>query len=355
MKIATILGARPQFVKASIVSDELSSHNSADEFLIHTGQHYDSSMSDIFFSQLSIKKPKYNLNISGTSHGDMTGRMIIATEEVLIKEKPDLVLVYGDTNSTLAAAIAASKLMIPIAHVEAGLRSWNMRMPEEINRILTDKISDLLFTPCVSAGENLLKEGVTKDKIFKSGDVMLDVLQKTILSSAEKNIFNYDLNPNSYALLTIHRQENTDDNKSWNKILEFISNLSDALTVLWPVHPRVSSKIPKFILDNNKIKLIEPLGYIEMLHATKNSKFVITDSGGLQKEAFFLQTPCITIRSETEWNELIDSGWNKLLPPDLITKDSVESVINFNPSGITPEIYGNGNAAKIIASEIIKY
>ena len=354
MKIATVIGARPQFIKASIVSSELKNHSGIDEFLIHTGQHYDKSMSDIFFSQLSIKKPKYNLDISGTTHGNMTGRMIVAIEETLFEEKPDLVLVYGDTNSTLAAAIAACKIMIPIAHVEAGLRSWNMKMPEEINRILTDKVSDLLFTPCISADKNLIKEGISENKIFRSGDVMLDVLQKTMLVSKKRYIDNYDIYQNPFALFTIHRQENTDKN-NWDKIMQLIQNLSAELTILWPAHPRVSSKIPTYIKDNSQIRIVEPLGYIEMLHATKNSKFVITDSGGLQKEAFFLETPCITIRSETEWNELIDAGWNKLLPPDSINKDSVESLINFSPNGTTPEIYGNGQAAKVITNTIINF
>ena len=262
MKIATIIGARPQFVKASIVSHTLRKHSKAEEFLIHTGQHYDVSMSDIFFSQLSMKDPRYNLNISGSTHGDMTGRMIISIEQVLLKEKPDVVLVYGDTNSTLSAAIAASKLMIPIAHVEAGLRSFNMSMPEEINRILTDRVSELLFTPCESADQNLLMEGVPKNKIIRSGDVMLDVLLKVTSASDNKEIAPLLSESKSYVLATVHRQENTDNIESWKKIIGFINDISQQSKVIWPVHPRVSSKIPRSIRGNRNIELVEPLGYL---------------------------------------------------------------------------------------------
>lgn len=354
MKIATVIGARPQFVKASIISDTLSNYSEAEEFLIHTGQHYDVSMSDIFFSQLSIKSPKYNLNVSGSTHGDMTGRMIMSIEKVLIKEKPDVVLVYGDTNSTLAAAIAASKLMIPIAHVEAGLRSFNMSMPEEINRIITDRVSELLFTPSESADKNLLLEGISKNKIVRSGDVMLDVLLKMTSASDDKKIAPHRFDSKSYVLATVHRQENTDNIENWTKIIDFINDISQQVNVIWPVHPRVSSKIPRALRDNKNIELVEPLGYMEMLHAVKNSKLVITDSGGLQKEAFFLGIPCITLRTETEWNELLEIGWNKLLPPKDIKIDSVQSVLEFQPTGALPAVYGDGHASKIIVEKILK-
>jgi UDP-GlcNAc3NAcA epimerase len=353
MKIATIIGARPQFVKASIVSHTLRKYSQAEEFLVHTGQHYDVSMSDIFFSQLSMKDPRYNLNISGSTHGDMTGRMIISIEQVLLKEKPDVVLVYGDTNSTLAAAIAASKLMIPIAHVEAGLRSFNMSMPEEINRILTDRVSDLLFTPSESADQNLLMEGVPKNKIIRSGDVMLDVLLKVTSESDNKEIVPLLSESKSYVLATVHRQENTDNIESWNKIIGFINDISQQSKVIWPVHPRVSSKIPRSMMGNKNIELVEPLGYLEMLHAVMNSKFVITDSGGLQKEAFFLGIPCITLRTETEWSELLEIGWNKLLPPKDINAESVQSAFEFQPSSAVPAVYGDGHASEVIVKKLL--
>lgn len=354
MKIATIVGARPQFIKVSPVSKEIKNHSGLDEFLIHTGQHYDKSMSEIFFSQLSIEPPKYNLNISGTTHGDMTGRMIAAIESVLIEEKPDLVLVYGDTNSTLAASISASKLMIPIAHVEAGLRSLNMRMPEEINRILTDRVSEILFTPSRSADDNLLKEGISKHKIVRSGDVMLDALLQYLPLFRSKKGGETGLNLKSYALVTIHRQENSNNPENWNEIVKLLNAVSEIIPLVWPVHPRVAQMVPDSINDNSNIKLIDPLGYFEMINTVRNAKFVITDSGGLQKEAFFMEVPCITLRDETEWTELVDIGWNLLLPPSQLHSGSARLIVDFSPSNdFVPEVYGDGNASKIIVDKII--
>lgn len=302
MKIATIIGARPQFVKAAAVSRVIKNTESVEEIIIHTGQHYDVNMSDVFFEEMDIPKPDYNLNINGMGHGAMTGQMLEKIEEVLLSEKPDWVLVYGDTNSTLAGALAAKKLHIKVAHVEAGLRSFNMNMPEEINRILTDRISDVLFCPTSTAVDNLKKEGYENidTKIINVGDVMLDVA----LFYKERATKPKDSLPEQFVLCTVHRAENTDDVDRLKSIFESLEIISKTTPVVLPLHPRTKSKLISidYDFDNSKIKFINPVGYFEMIWLLQNCSFVMTDSGGLQKEAFFFKKQCITLRDETEWS-----------------------------------------------------
>lgn len=311
MKILTILGARPQFIKAGSVSREILKYKEIKEVIVHTGQHYDSNMSDIFFEQMQIPKPNYFLGIGGKSHGAMTGQMIEKIEEVAIKEKPDLILVYGDTNSTLAGAIVASKLHIKLAHIEAGLRSFNMNMPEEINRILTDRVSNFLFCPTDIAVENLKNEGFDKFdcKIVKSGDVMLDgaMFYRALAQKPHINIAS-----NSFVLCTIHRAENTDNEDRLREIFKALSEIASETQVILPIHPRTKKIIESLNIDISNITLIEPVGYLEMVWLIDNCLLVMTDSGGLQKEAFFFSKPCITLRDETEWVELTQNRFNIL-------------------------------------------
>ena len=319
-KLVTILGARPQFVKAAVLSRIILEHNEIDEVIIHTGQHYDVNMSDVFFAEMEIPKPKYNLAINGLGHGAMTGQMLEKIEQILIDEKPDGVVIYGDTNSTLAGALAAKKLGIKLIHVEAGLRSFNMTMPEEINRILTDRISDLLLCPTDTAINNLQKEGFNNftNKIVKSGDIMKDAVTYYSKESVEKaKVYQHlELKQNNFVLATIHRQENTNDLASLKSIFEGLSKISKEQVVVMPLHPRT-----KNILENNNldysIKFIEPIGYFDMLELLKNCSMVITDSGGLQKEAFFNKKPVIIARTETEWVELVDNGFGTIVGADL--------------------------------------
>jgi len=356
MKIITIIGARPQFIKAAIVSKAIDAHTGIKEVIIHTGQHFDYNMSDVFFSELEIHPPKYNLNIHGGSHGMMTGRMLEKIENVFAEEKPDLALVYGDTNSTLAGALAARKNNIPVAHVEAGLRSYNMKMPEEINRILTDRISDFLFCPTTQAILNLNKEGFSNFdcKIVKSGDVMLDAaLYYSKKSQTSHNIID-ELKISNYVLCTIHRAENTDSIEKLNNIISALYQISSEHQIILPLHPRTK----KIIKDNNiktdKIKIIEPVGYFEMIQLTKNSELVMTDSGGVQKEAFFFKKNCVTLRDETEWTELVDHGFN------IVVGSGTDAIVNgykkmiSQKSDFNVDLYGNGNACEIIVNTLIK-
>jgi UDP-GlcNAc3NAcA epimerase len=315
-KILTILGARPQFVKAAVLSRIIQKNNLLDEIIVHTGQHYDANMSEVFFDEMEIPKPKYFLNINGLHHGAMTGQMLEKIEEIIVLEKPDVVIVYGDTNSTLAGALAAKKLGVKLVHVEAGLRSFNMAMPEEINRILTDRISDLLLCPTDTAIENLKKEGFEHfdNQIVKTGDIMLDAVQYYSKTSQEKATIYKSLNleKGKFVLATIHRQENTDDLNNLKAIFEGLDEINKEQTVILPLHPRT-----KKILENNdlqyKIKIIDPVGYFDMLELLKNCSIVVTDSGGLQKEAFFNQKPVIIARTETEWVELVENGFAKIV------------------------------------------
>lgn len=318
-KMVTILGARPQFVKAAVLSRIIAKYKVIEEVIIHTGQHYDANMSDIFFEEMEIPKPKYNLAINGMSHGAMTGQMLMEIEAVLMKEKPDLVLVYGDTNSTLAGALAAKKLNIKVVHVEAGLRSFNMKMPEEINRILTDRISDLLLCPTNAAIENLQQEGFENlpVKVVKCGDIMKDAVEFYGKISEEKSsiISNLNLIPNEFVLATIHRQENTDNLLNLKEIFKGLELISKEKQVVLPLHPRTKAILKQHNLTYS-IKIIDPVGYFDMLELLKKCNLVITDSGGLQKEAFFNKKHCIIAREETEWVELVANGFAEIVGSD---------------------------------------
>jgi UDP-GlcNAc3NAcA epimerase len=355
-KIVTILGARPQFIKAAVLSRIISKHNEIEEVIVHTGQHYDANMSAIFFDEMEIPKPKYNLAIKGLSHGAMTGQMLQKVEEVLMIEKPELVVVYGDTNSTLAGALAAKKLNARVVHIEAGLRSYNMKMPEEINRILTDRISDLLLCPTNTAIKNLELEGFENivAKIVKSGDIMKDAVEFYSSVSSEKStiISNLNLEENNFVLATIHRQENTDSIEKLHSIFLGLEAISKEKEVVMPLHPRT-----KAVLDKNKfnynIKFIDPVGYFDMLALLKSCNLVVTDSGGLQKEAFFNKKHSIIAREETEWVELVEHGFATVVGSD--SKKLIEAYKNFQNSKVNFEIdlFGISVGEKIY-SEIMK-
>lgn len=357
MKICTVLGARPQFIKAATVSKELAKHESLEEIVIHTGQHYDKNMSDIFFDELGITKPDYHLNIGSGPHGKQTGKMLAETEDVLVQEKPDLVIVYGDTNSTLAGALAASKLHIPIAHVEAGLRSFNKSMPEEINRILTDHVSEELFCPTNTAVQNLLNEGFNEKKITLTGDVMYDASQHFGKIAEDKShiLERQALTSNYYLLTTFHRAENTGCDKKLKNIFDALELASKEIEIVLPLHPRTKNALDKLgISPAGSIKIIPPVGYLDMVKLEKHAALILTDSGGVQKEAFFHKKPCITIREETEWTELVESGWNTLVNP-LSSKeilDLIFSKIGTQGKNISP--YGEGNASVNIAKSLLK-
>ena len=356
MKIVTILGARPQFIKAATVSRALKKEN-INEIIVHTGQHFDANMSQIFFDEMEIPQPNYNLEVSGLNHGAMTGRMLEKIEEVLLKEKPDYVLVYGDTNSTLAGALAASKLHIKVAHVEAGLRSFEMKMPEEINRILTDRISSILFCPTETAVKNLEAEGFRNFNciIEQPGDVMYDAVlhYKEKIEAKATIIKSAGLQKNSFVLATLHRAENTNDEKRLREICRAISEINAQTKVVLPLHPRT-----KAFIDSLQIKLeatvIPPVGYFDMLALLDNCKMVMTDSGGLQKEAYFFSKFCITLRDQTEWIELVETGTNQLVGANF---DKILSAYhNFSTAIFAPQrlLYGNGAAAEQIAQALIK-
>ncbi|WP_291516647.1 UDP-N-acetylglucosamine 2-epimerase (non-hydrolyzing) [Acidovorax sp.] len=359
-KIVTVIGARPQFIKASAVSRALQSSGRLSEVLIHTGQHFDSNMSDVFFSELSMPKPRYNLGVHGGRHGAMTGQMLEAIEKIVVDEQPDALLVYGDTNSTLAGALASVKLHIPVAHVEAGLRSFNMRMPEEINRILTDRISTWLFTPTEAAVQHLRSEGVPADQIIPVGDVMYDVaLHFGARVSAEGgSLARLALSPGGYTLATVHRAENTDDPARLQVIVTALSATARKLPVVWPLHPRTRGALERHgLLDTleaaGSVHLMEPVGYLEMVQLAKYAALVVTDSGGVQKEAYFFKVPCVTMRDETEWVELVEAGWNRLAPPD--DPDKVTATIRnaLGTRGREVSPYGDGNAADKIVARLV--
>lgn len=354
IKIITIIGARPQFIKAAVISRVLKGKKNIQEVIIHTGQHFDTNMSEIFFDEMEIPKPDYNLNINGLGHGAMTGQMLEKIEEVLIKEKPDWVLVYGDTNSTLAGALAAKKLHLKVTHVEAGLRSFNMDMPEEINRILTDRISDILFCPTDTAVENLKKEGFAniECKIVQCGDVMQDAAIFYTDKAKEPEV---EL-PVEFVLCTIHRAENTDDPTRLKSIFEALEDISGKCTVVIPLHPRTKAKLTSINYDftNSPICFIPPVGYLEMVWLLKNCQLIMTDSGGLQKEAYFFKKYCITLRDETEWVELVENGFNVLAGSDKLTiRECFEAMFTKGAFHSGKELYGAGNAGEIIFQNII--
>ena len=341
MKIITVIGARPQFIKAAAVSKKLREQN--EEIIIHTGQHYDANMSDVFFEELEIPKPEYNLSVGSGDHGYMTGNMMVKIEEVYKKEKPDLVLVYGDTNSTLAGALCASKMLIPVAHVEAGLRSFNKAMPEEQNRILTDHISKFLFAPTETAVNNLLNEGV-KNGVYNVGDVMYDasIYYSKIAEKKSDILERFDLEKNQYILATIHRAENTNFKERMSNIIRALNEQDEK--IILPLHPRTKKYIEEYGLKlNDNINIIEPTGYLDTVMLEKHCKKIVTDSGGIQKEAFFVDKPCITLRDETEWVETVESGHNILVGADY--EKIFYAIKNFNNAKTKDNYYGNGDAA----------
>lgn len=355
-KIITVLGARPQFIKASAISrlikDEFS--NVFIENIVHTGQHYDQNMSQVFFDELEIEMPKYNLNISGGMHGAMTGRMLEGLELIFNREKPDWVLVYGDTNSTLAGALAAAKLHIPVVHVEAGLRSYNMRMPEEINRILTDRISKLFCCPTEMAVQCLKDEGLVSN-VINSGDVMYDValFYKDKFDSSTL-LKKHGLVPNNYVLCTFHRAENTDDFIRMKEICVALSKIAIKIKVIFPLHPRTRIKLQDYGYFSllSDVIITEPLSYAEMIGLEKNAQLIITDSGGIQKEAYFFKTPCLTIRDETEWVETLTNGCNRLVLAD--SELIYQNFLNSIPSDFVDGIFGDGSASRKILNYILQ-
>ena len=357
MKILTVVGARPQFVKAAVVSRALADRAGMREVLVHTGQHFDDSMSDVFFRELGIPAPAHHLGIGGLSHGAMTGRMIEALELVMQRESPDRVLVYGDTNSTLAGALAAAKLKIAVAHVEAGLRSFNRAMPEEINRVVTDHLSSLLFAPTAQAIENLRREGIAGAAIVPTGDVMYDAAlafgdvagkRSTVLAA-------HGLAPKSYFLATVHRAENTDDPVRLRALFQGLADASARHPVVLPLHPRTRKLLADLQLSvPATLRMIEPVGFFDMLVLEKHALSIATDSGGVQKEAYFHRVPCVTLREETEWVELIEAGANRLAPP----RDAATVARAMEASLQTPgrvfdgALYGQGDAAQKIAASL---
>ena len=356
-KILTILGARPQFIKASVVSHAIRSSGRLNEVVLHTGQHFDANMSDVFFNELGMELPAFELGIHGGGHGEMTGRMLIEIERVLNLEKPDAVLVYGDTNSTFAGALAAVKLQIPVAHVEAGLRSFNMAMPEEVNRILTDRIARWLFTPTLAAQEHLQREGVPAQKIIPVGDVMYDVAlhHGARTNTTAGKVGQLGLTPGSYVLATVHRAENTDHPERLEAIVNALKTVAKQKPVVWPLHPRtrgVLNSTGRLKNMSTNIHLIDPVGYLDMVQLEKHAAVIATDSGGVQKEAFFHQVPCVTLRDETEWVELVAAGWNRLAPPvsDQAISTAVLAAIGTRGGDIRP--YGEGDAAQRIVQRL---
>lgn len=356
MKIVTIVGARPQFVKAAVISREFKKHPAITEIIVHTGQHYDDNMSKIFFDEMEIPYPQINLDINGLSHGAMTGQMLEGIEKVLLEEQPDWLLVYGDTNSTLAGALAAKKLHIKVAHIEAGLRSFNNNMPEEINRILTDRISDILFCPTQNAIDNLEKEGFGSfsAKLVRTGDVMKDAADYYI-----KKDHNFQIElPAKFYLSTIHREENTNDSEKLEVIFKALNEISKATPVVVPIHPRTKSILDSigFDLVRTRIIFLEPVGYLDMIQLIKRSSLVITDSGGLQKEAYFFNKNCVTLRDQTEWIELVNGGYNVL--SSIVEREIIEKTAEMDNKIFTSNespIYGDGFSAKLIVTSLVNY
>ncbi|MCP4367662.1 MAG: UDP-N-acetylglucosamine 2-epimerase (non-hydrolyzing) [Deltaproteobacteria bacterium] len=363
MKVLSFVGARPQFIKAASVSKEFR-EKEITEILVHSGQHYDFSMSEIFFKELDLPKPDYYLGIGSGLHGDQTGRMLVEIEKMLIKEKPDIVVVYGDTNTTLASALAAVKLKLPIGHVEAGLRSYNKSMPEEINRLITDVVSDILFAPTDVAVENLKKEGIIKN-VYKVGDVMFDIALKVkekFIDKEEIFLSTCGLERSKFTLVTVHRAENTDIKENleniWNALVEIAET---GIKVFFPVHPRTIKALEKFNLLKEEIPenliISKPVGYAKMIALESNAKLIITDSGGVQKEGYFFKTHCVILRNETEWTELVDAGWNKIVGNK--KENIVKTVLNkLKDNFIDKEwiaFYGSGKSSERVVEKVINY
>ena len=359
MKIVTIVGARPQFIKAAAVSRAIRSEHAGriEEVLLHTGQHYDPNMSQVFFDELDIPDPKYNLGIFGGRHGAMTGRMLESIEEKLLAEKPDWVLVYGDTNSTLAGALAAGKLLIPVAHVEAGLRSFNMRMPEEMNRVLTDRISTLLFCPTTTSVANLEAEGIV-DGVHQVGDVMFDValFYRDRARRTSTILGRLGLAEGNFILATCHRAENTDDPALLREIILALAEIAESLPVLLPMHPRTRKLVTDYGLDDRlgAVQVIAPLPFLDMVALEQVAKIILTDSGGVQKEAYFYGVPCVTMRDETEWVETVQQGWNRLAGASYqAILAAVREIDRTRPARPGSSPYGAGDAAKRIVSLLL--
>lgn len=355
MKIISVVGARPQFIKLAVLSKTLRKKHR--ELILHTGQHYDDELSKVFFQELKIPRPDFNLGIGSGNHGQQTGGMLEGIEKILLKHHPDLVIVYGDTNSTLAGALAASKLNIPLAHVEAGLRSYKKNMSEEINRVISDHLSDLLFCPTKTAVENLKKEGI-KRRVYLVGDVMYDSVLENLKIARRKSSVMKDLNlkSNEFNLVTIHRAENTDDYKNLKKIVDILLSIKEK--VIFPAHPRVRKFMKRYnLLKRLKFKkalaLIEPVSYWDMLILEESARFILTDSGGVQKEAFFLKTPCITLREETEWTETVNQGMNKVTGLNL---KKIKGILKKKPPIKTARThpFGDGKASQKISRVILK-
>jgi len=359
MKVLTVVGARPQFVKAAVVSRALARREDVRETILHTGQHFDRALSEVFFQELGIPEPAYNLGIGGGTHGQNTGRMLEGIERVLLDERPNWVLVYGDTDSTLAGALAAVKLHLPVAHVEAGLRSFNRRMPEEINRVLTDHAADLLLAPTPTAVENLRREGLPEARVRWVGDVMYDAALHfgRLADRASTVLERLGLEPRGYVLATVHRAENTDDPARLQAVFEGLSRVAAELPVVLPLHPRTRKALERLgwlERARERLRLIEPVGYLDMVALEKNARLIATDSGGVQKEAYFFGVPCVTLRDETEWVELVEAGWNILAPPSdaKAVADTIRA--HMDSRGAPVEAYGDGHAAERIVSELTK-
>lgn len=358
MKIVTIIGARPQFVKAIALSSLIAKTPGVLELLVHTGQHFDDNMSDVFFRDLGLSKPNVRFNLGGGSHGQMTGRQLEAVEKVILAERPDVCLVYGDTNSTLAGAVAAAKLHVPVAHVEAGLRSFNRRMPEEINRVLTDHVSDWLFAPTHTAVKNLSAEGVASEKVYLTGDVMYDVARLILDNPNRRTDISDRMNlpEKGYTVATLHRQENTDDPARLVGILTALVDIAKTMPVVLPIHPRtrkMAASQPEAMAALGRLTIIEPLGFFDMATLLSGARLALTDSGGLQKEAFFFKVPCVTLRDETEWVELVEMGWNRL--PKAITSGAIGEAVAealVAPPGLDAKPFGCGNAAQRILAAL---
>jgi len=356
MKVVTILGARPQFIKAAAVTRAIRDKGGMiGEIIVHTGQHFDANMSDIFFQELGIPAPAYNLGITADRHGEMTGRMLTGIEEVLYGERPDAVLVYGDTNSTLAGALAAAKMHIPVAHVEAGLRSFNRLMPEEINRIVADRLSSLLFCPSDTAVDNLHREGII-DNVHNVGDVMYDaILHYRKLAASIDPARCWSLGEKQYVVCTVHRAENTDSAGRLRNILAALGRIAETMPVVLPLHPRTKKMAAHWGIEDllTPLTVLPPVGYLEMIRLQAGASCILTDSGGMQKEAFFLQVPCLTLRDETEWVETVASGWNTLCGADeaLICKAWQET--DQRQRLAFPQPYGDGRAAEKIADLLL--
>jgi len=376
MKIVTVIGARPQIIKAAAISRAIKQHfcEEMQEIIVHTGQHYDNNMSQVFFDELGVPQPDYNLGVGSASHGVQTARMIEGIEDILLKEKPDCLVLYGDTNSTLAGAIAASKIHVPIVHVEAGLRSFNKSMPEEINRICCDHCSTLLFSPTATGFKNLINEGFNPDNkkkytidnpgIYHCGDIMYDNSKyfATIADSKSQILERENLKGVDYVLCTIHRDNNTDQPKRLNSIFKALLAIADKTAVVLPLHPRTAKLLEhnlqkdvfEKVSSNKNIRLLPPASFLDMIVLERHAKMVMTDSGGVQKEAFFFQKPCLILRSETEWKEIVECG--AAVITDANEQQIVKAYGNFtdNPPHNYPEFFGNGYAAEFICKEMLE-